>query len=237
MNNPPNEGHTPCQSWTSHDGWSAPTPESLFNTLSGSQHLSMRSSAQRMSYQGLQTPSQSCMAGLASSSSTHHSSLFRNSLSNSPTPGFDGPAMQSSCRAISFDQVKDQPGEARQLPLLSPHDPYKSMRQPVLPAQASPPGLQGVPTALPSCGRRRVNTSQPPPGGVNMEFAFPLGNERRHSSTSQECQWVPPPPCRGETCCLGWESVIFGDRSERICITFTEYGNASLLRDFDLEKL
>lgn len=225
MNNPPNESHTPSQSWTSQNGWSAPTPESLFNTLSGSQHLSMRSSAQRMSYQGLQTPSQSCMAGLTTSSSAHHSSLFGNSLSNCTTPGFGDPAMQSSCHAISFDQEKNRPCEARQLPLLSPHDPYKSVHHQVLPAQASSPSLQGVPTSLPPCGRRRVNTNSPRSGGVNMEFAFPHGNDRRHSSTTQECQWVPPTLCRGETCCLGWESVIFGDC---ICITVTEYRIASL---------
>lgn len=210
MNNP-NESHTPCQSWTGQNGWSAPTPESLFNTLSGSQHLSMRPSAQRMSYQGLQTPSQSCMVGLTTSSSTHHSSLFRTPLSNSTTPGFDDPAMRSSCHAISFDQEKNQPCEAQQLPLLSPHDPYKSVLHQVPPAQASPPSLQGVPTSLPFCGRRRVNTNQARAGGVNMAFALPHGNDRRHSSTTQGCQWGPPTPCRGEPCCLGCESVIFAD--------------------------
>lgn len=210
MNNPPNESHTPCQSWTSHNGWSAPTPESIFNTLSASQHVSMRSSsAQRMSYQGLQTPSQSCMVGLTTSSSAHHSPLFRNSLGNSATPGFDDPVMPRSCHAVSFDQEKNQPREAQQLPLLSPHDPYKSTHHQGLPAQASPPSLQGAPTSLPSCGRRRVNTNQPRSGGVNMEFAHPHGNGRRHSSTTQECQWVPPTACRGETWCLGCESVIF----------------------------
>lgn len=205
MNNPPNESHTPCQSWTSQNGWSAPTPESIFNTLSGTQHLSMRSSsAQRMSYQGLQTPSQSCMVGLTTSPSTHHSPLFRNSLSNNITPGFDEPGMQSSCHAISFDQEKNQPCEAQQLP----HDPYKSTHHQGLPAQASSPSLQGVPTSLPSCGRRRVNSNQPPSGGVNMEFAHSHGNDRTHSSTTQECQWVPSTACRGETRCLGCESVI-----------------------------
>lgn len=210
MNTPPNDSHPPCQSWTGQNGWSAPTPESIFNTLSSSQHLSMRPSVQRMSYQGLQTPVQSCMVGPTTSSSTHHSSLFRTSLSNSTTLGFDGPAMQTSCHAISFDQEKNHPCEAQQLPLLSPHDPYKSVHHQVLPAQAPPPGLQGVPTGLPSCGRRRVSTNQPRSGGVNMAFVLPHGNDRRHSSTTQECQWGPPTACRGETCRLGRESVISG---------------------------
>lgn len=120
MNTPPHGSPTPCPSWT--NGWSPPTPESIFNTLSGSQHLSMRSpSAQRMSYQGLQTPSQSCMVGLTTSPPTHHSPLFRNSLSNGTTPGFDHPVMQSSCHAVDFEQEKNNSsGSSHHVTLTSP---------------------------------------------------------------------------------------------------------------------
>lgn len=210
MNAPPNKSHAPCQPWTSQNSWSAPPHKALFNTLPGSQRPSLGSpSVQRMPYQGLHTPSQSCMVGPTTSPSAHHSSLFRNSLSNGITAGFASPAMQSSCHAISFDREKSQLCEAQQLPLLSPHDPYKAMHRQVLPGPASSPSLRGAPIGLPSCGRRRVNADQPQSGGVNMEFAHPHGNVRRHSSTTQkECRWVPPTPCRGEASCLGYGTSL-----------------------------
>lgn len=249
MNNPPNKSHAP---WTSQNGWPTPTQESLYNTLTSSQHLSMGSSpAQRMSYQGLQTPSQSCMIGPTTSSSTHHSSLFRNSHSNTVTPGFANPAIQRSCRGISFDQENSQKNhatqscEAQQLPLLSPHVHYKPMHHQLLLGQASPNSLEDVPLSLPSCGRQRANANQSPSEGLNMEFAQPHENIHRHSSTTwTQCQWVPPTACRGKMCCLGYESVIFGDISDSICVIFNVLFFAKLqqvshyvIRDFDLQTL
>lgn len=208
MNNAPNKSHVPCQSWSSQAGWPPPAPQALFNTLPASQHLSMGASCvQSLSYQGLQTPGQSCMIGLTTSASAHHSSLFRNSLSSSLIPGLSDPATQTSCHGVPFDQGTPQKNHAaqlcgaQQLQLLSPHDPYKSMRHQVLPAQGSSGGLEDVPDGLPSCGRQHENANQPPSGGGGVEFAQPAGSVRRHSSAPQkQCQWVPPPAGRGNVC-------------------------------------
>lgn len=220
-----NKSHIPCQSWVGQNGWSTTSTQGLLlNPLPSSQHLSLGSSSdQRPSYDHLQASNQSCMSGLSTLSSTHHSALYKAShISSNPssTTRFANTAVpdshiisfaqqnpHTSSMLITANQGKNIPQPSlpqtnqapQHLPLLSSHDPYKTSFQPPLTNQGLPNGLQGQPISLPSCGQH-ASTSQATFEGAYVEFAGVAGYTHSHaSSTSQEQrQWIPSSHCRGK---------------------------------------
>ncbi|XP_042276988.1 uncharacterized protein LOC121903728 isoform X1 [Thunnus maccoyii] len=168
------------------------------------------------------------LSTLSSRSNTHHPALYKAShiSSNlSSTSLFANSAIPSVSHIISCDQQNphsssmllavnqgknipppslqqtnqgSQPCRPQHLPLLSPHDPYKTSFQPPLTNQ----GLQDMTISLPSCGQDlnhgSQRTSQPTFEGVNVDAGVAGYTHSHASSTSQEQpQWIPSSDCRG----------------------------------------
>ncbi|XP_074494954.1 uncharacterized protein LOC141769611 isoform X1 [Sebastes fasciatus] len=161
------------------------------------------------------------LSTLSSRNNTHHSALYKAShISSNPSSNalFANTAIPSASHIISFAQQTPhtssmlltanqgknipppslpqthqapQPCRPQDLPLFSPHDPYKAPFQPPLSNQSLPNGLL-------SCGQH-VSTSQATFEGAYVEFAGVAGHTLSHaSSTSQEkSQWIPSSHYRG----------------------------------------
>ncbi|XP_019966576.2 uncharacterized protein [Paralichthys olivaceus] len=223
MDNPAaNKCQVPCHQWVSPNGWStASTQGPLLNPLAGSQHLGLVSSPeQRSSYDHLQASSQSCLSGsITSSNNLYHSAMYKAShISSDPTAStlFADGTIPSASPLVSFaqqgphvssllrasNQLKTLPPpnhgvqhcRSQNLPPLLSHNPFR----PPLTNQGLPSGLQVLPMSLPSCGQR-VNTSQAPSGGMNVESAGVAEYAQGFGpSTSQEQpQWMPSLHSRG----------------------------------------
>ncbi len=211
-----NKSHTPCQSAGQNAWSSTLSPGSLFNPLASSQNLGLGlTSNQRPSYNHLQASNLSCMSNMSTLSSTHHPALYKAShisSSSSSNSLFANTGILSSSHSISFAQQSPHtssmlltanqgknipppslpqtnpanPCRPQQLPLLSPHDPYKASFQPPLTSEGLTNGLQDLPRSLSSCGQC-VNTSQATFEKANAEFASHSGtNQIQTSSTTQQ---------------------------------------------------
>ncbi|XP_062273489.1 uncharacterized protein LOC133979071 isoform X2 [Scomber scombrus] len=168
------------------------------------------------------------LSTLSSRSNTHHTAQYTSShiSSNlSSTSLFANTTIPSVSQIISCDQQnphsssmlpatnqgknipppslprtnqRSQTCRPQHLPLVSPHDPYKTSFQPPLTNQ----GLQDIPIGLPSCGhdlnQGSQRTSQPTFGGVHVDAGVAGYTHSHASSTSQEQpQWTPSSHCRG----------------------------------------
>lgn len=224
-----NKSHIPCQSWADQNSWStASTQEPHLNphhSLSSSSD--QRPSYDHL--QASNQSCLSDLSTLSSRSNSHHTTLYKAShiSSNlSSTSLFANTTNPSVSHSISFAQQNprsssmllaanqgknipppsipqtnqgSQPCRPQHLPLLSPHDPYKTSFQSPLTSQ----GRQNMSISLPSCGQDlnqgSQRMSQPNFEGVNVDAGVAGYTHSHASSTSQEQpEWIPSSHCRGK---------------------------------------
>ncbi|KAK2838023.1 hypothetical protein Q5P01_015235 [Channa striata] len=207
------KSHIPCQSWPGQSSWSEPILSPLVGSQHLSMGSS---SDQIRSYDHLQASTQSCMSDLGtalSGNNSHHSSLFKATHISSNPPSsslfansssshnnyFAKQNSHNSSTLITTNQGKKippsslaQPDQGLQifkpqhLPLLSPHNPYKTSVQPPPTHHGSPNKLHYLPMSLPSCGL--VNTSQASVERANVESAAGYVS----STSQQQTLWTHP---------------------------------------------